>query len=108
MRHLTEQLYFIFKYISTFLNNGILPIKDGKTCSECSKLNSDYERVKIYTEKGLALIDEPIDNFIRDYYIRTIYILELYLAYFHIIGEIHAEQQEKIHSNHVRHMETLE
>ena len=36
------------------------PLKYGKTCKNCNKLNSDDEQGKIYTNKELAVIKEPM------------------------------------------------
>ena len=52
--------FHIFKYISKFSNHGICPLKYGKTCKNCNKLNSDDEQGKIYTNKELAVIKEPM------------------------------------------------
>ena len=49
--------FHIFEYIYNLSNNGIHSLTDGKTCSECKTLNQEYERVKIYTNKGLELIE---------------------------------------------------
>ena len=60
------------------------------------KINSDYEIGKIYANKGLALIEDPIHKFLKDCYITVKDKLDFHLAHFHIPGKINAEQQENI------------
>ena len=50
-------IFHIFEYTSKCSKHGILPLKDANKCSKCKKLKSNYKRGKIYTNKGLSLIE---------------------------------------------------
>ena len=59
-------------------------------------MNSDDEIGKIYTNKGLELIETPIHKFTKDHYIPEIYKLALNLAHVHILGKTNTDQQENM------------
>ena len=73
IHQLTKQKDFtFFEYIPKFSHYVILPIKYGKTCSECDKLNSDSDIGTIYMNKGLVLIKVSMHKFLKNYYIPAI------------------------------------
>ena len=63
------------------------PIRYGKTCSKRNQLNSDKKRGNIYTNMGLAFIEDPIHKFLKDYYIPAIEKLGFHLYHVQIIGK---------------------
>ena len=59
------------------------------------KVNLDDERGKIYTHKGLVLIEKPINKLHKGYYFTTIHITAVNLAHVKMIGKVDVDQQEK-------------
>ena len=78
--------FLIYHIIARCTARGIIPLKDMKICYMCKQESSSNELRKIYTRKGLVMMETTISNFCTSFYIPAIQNLAFFLPHVRILG----------------------
>ena len=88
-QHSTTIRFHIYHIIGRCAIHGRLSLKGKNTCYTCKQESSPDKSTKIYTKKGLIMLETTIYDFHNSFYIPAIQKLAFHLPHVRILGTNH-------------------